>query len=284
MKSIENIHGLKKGINYPILAFDSQIGYLVKTENGNFKWLPNNCFEYDEMEWYNFKDSKTTVLEKINDFRYLYLPTKWTQVNRTNSITDDWSIQLRSLTDKIGLAISLKEQNEEIGPELSELYNNDTLRFAILKERINQLGNIQYFLSDGYNVASMRIEKLIGGNLNDKQIVSLKYRMKLNHEIDGSKIKQLQSNEIATEIKKSITWNLTHLESFNNSNQLFKKDFHRNIYLEILNGITKDLVTYSRINNSSVSIFKQFETEGDRFIIFKAEKFNTIFELNNGVH
>lgn len=284
MKSKENIHGLKKGINYPILAFDSQIGYLVRTENGNFKWLPNNCFEYDEKEWYNFKDSKTTVLETINDFRYLYLPLKWTKENRSNSITDDWSIQLRSLTDKIGLAISLKEHNEEIGPELSELFNNDTIRFTILKERINQLGNIQYFLSDGYNVASMSIEKLFGENLNDQQIVSLRYRMKLNHEIDDRKIKQLNPNEIPEAIKESMTWNLNHLESFNNSNQLFKEDFHRNIYLEILNGITKDLVTYFRINDSSASIFRQFETEGDRFIIFKTEEFNTIFGLHNGIY
>jgi len=284
MKSIDNIHGLKKGIDYPILAFDSQIGYLVKTEIGNFKWLPNNCFEYDKNEWNNFRESKTTVLETINDFRYQYLPIKWKQKNRCNPITDDWSIQLRSISDKIGLCISLKEQNEEIGPELSELYNNDSLRFTMLKERINQLGNIQYFLSDGYNVASMSIEKLIGESLSDKQIVSLIYRMKLNHEIDQTKIQQLQPDEIAEAIKESIIWNLTHLESCNNSNQLFKEDFHRNIYLEILKGITKDLVTYSRINNSTVSIFKQFKTHGDRFIIFKTEKFNTIFELSNGIH
>ena len=284
MKSDCNIYGLTQNTNYEMLAYDSIGNYLVRTDIGNFKWIPTTYFENGRINRKHLEDSNYFIREELTEYRYFYLPEKWTKANRTNSISNKWSIELKTLTDKIGFAQSLQLHKDELGPYLELLIRNDSLRFDLLSERINQLGRIQYFLSDGYNISLMHLDKIQGRKLTTKELVAIKYRQKLDYKLENFNIEDIRSDQITQTIKDSFRWNYDHLEGFNNCKQLFETEFHKNIYLQIIEDIQEDLITYSKINKCEMHLYKQFDTWGNRFLIFRTKEFNTILELINGIH
>lgn len=284
MKSDHTILGLTQNVNYDVLAFDSDKNYLVKTDIGNYKWIPTIYFEQGHINRKVLENTDNFTKENVNEYKYFYLPLKWTFKNRTNSITPKWSIELKTLTDKIGFAHSLMINNQDIGPELNSLMKDDEMRYNLLKERINQIGTIQYFLSDGYNPAWMNLDKIFGENLSDKDIVAIKYSEKLEYNFQELNIEYIRADQISEKIKEAFKWNLEHLICFNNCKYLFATDFHFDIYKEILREIEQDLITYAFINNCTVSLYKQFGTWGHRFLLLKTDKFKTVLELSNEIH